>query len=61
MSTPAGADDPSAPAHPNLAHALGVTASTLESVARIATSIVGLVLLVERVRRPTRTCPRSTP
>lgn len=61
MTVPAGADHPSAPAPPDLDHVIGVTASILESIARIAASIAGLVLLVERVRRPTRTCPRSTP
>jgi hypothetical protein len=61
MTAPAGLDDTSAPAHPDLGHPFAVTASILESVARIAASIAGLVLLVERVRRPTRTCPRSTP
>lgn len=61
MSTPAGADDTSAPAPRDLDHTLDVTASTLESVARIATSIVGLVLLVDRVRRSAPIGPRSTP
>lgn len=61
MSTPVGADDTSAPAHPDLDHALAAAASILESAARIVASVAGLVLLVEQVRRPTRTCPRSTP
>ena len=61
MSTPAGADNTSAPAPPGLDHTLDVTASVLESVTRIAASIAGLVLLIDQVRSPTRTCPRSTP